>query len=45
MVGKVVKDTEEEKGLEVEDGLRNRFLGLQLRPPMTEASTYWRTPE
>ena len=32
MVGKVVKDTEEEKGVEVKDGLRNRFLGVQLRP-------------
>ena len=38
MVGKVVKDTEEEKGVEVKDGLRNRFLGVQLRPPITEAS-------
>ena len=32
MVGKVVKDTEEEKGVEVKDGLRNRFLEVQLRP-------------
>ena len=31
-MGKVVKDTEEEKGKEDKDGLRNRFLGLQLRP-------------
>ena len=38
MVGKVVKDTEEEKGVEVKDGLRNRFLEVQLRPPIAEAS-------
>ena len=31
-MGKVVKETEEEKGVEVKDGLRNRFLGVQLRP-------------
>ena len=32
LVGKVEKDTEEEKGVEVKDGLRNRFLVVQLRP-------------
>ena len=31
-MGKVVKETEEEKGVEVKDGLRNRFLRVQLRP-------------
>ena len=32
LVGKVVKDMEEEKDVEVKDGLRSRFLGVQLCP-------------
>ena len=31
-MGEVVKDTEEEKDVEVKDGLMDRFLGVQLRP-------------
>ena len=37
----MVKDTEEEEGKE----LRNRFLEVQLRPPITEASHVSEDPD
>ena len=46
LVGKVVKESCRRRRMwKVEDGLRNRFLEVQLRPPIAEASTYWRTPK